>query len=67
MGAEDMFEDIVSNIDKPFRARGRDPGLSTHHLFHFFDATLYTRMDDSKYVRPTHSVPLHIRTPNGFE
>ena len=48
-----MFEDIISNSDKPFRARGRDPGLLTQHLFHFFGTGLYTSMDDSKYVRPT--------------
>jgi len=57
MGAEDMFEDIVSNADKPFRAGGRDPGLHAHHLFHFFDTSPYSTMDDSKYVR--HPTPLH--------
>ncbi|KAF8602830.1 DnaJ-domain-containing protein [Ceratobasidium sp. AG-I] len=49
MDAGDMFEDIISNTDKPYRARGRDPGLLTQHLFHFFGSGLYTSMDDSKY------------------
>ncbi|GAB1526940.1 hypothetical protein RhiTH_010114 [Rhizoctonia solani] len=50
LGGEDIFEDIVSNNGKPFKARPRDPGMTTPQLFHFFDATLATSMDDSKYA-----------------
>lgn len=50
LDAEDVFEDIVSNSGKSFKARLRDPGLSVPHLFHFFDTSLYNSMDDSKYV-----------------
>ncbi|CAE6532424.1 unnamed protein product [Rhizoctonia solani] len=49
LDGEDIFEDIVSRDGKPFKARLRDPGLTTPQLFHFFDATLVTSMDDSKY------------------
>ncbi|CAE6406454.1 unnamed protein product [Rhizoctonia solani] len=49
LGGEDVFEDIVSSDGKPFKARPRDPGMTTPQLFHFFDATLATSMDDSKY------------------
>ncbi|CAE6341092.1 unnamed protein product [Rhizoctonia solani] len=49
LDGEDIFEDIVSRSGKPFRARARDPGLTTHQIFHFFDATIVTSMDDSKY------------------
>lgn len=49
LGGEDVFEDIVTNSGKPFKARPRDPGLSVPHLFHFFDTSLYTSMDDAKY------------------
>ncbi|KAG9074342.1 hypothetical protein FRC06_010764 [Ceratobasidium sp. 370] len=47
LDADDMFEDIVSGGKKPYRARAGDPGLSVPHLFPFFDAVIYTRMDDS--------------------
>ncbi|KAG8739763.1 hypothetical protein FRC10_005188 [Ceratobasidium sp. 414] len=47
LDAEDMFDDIVSGGNKPYRARAGDPGLSVSHLFPFFDAVIYTRMDDS--------------------
>ncbi|KAG9101011.1 hypothetical protein FS749_011094 [Ceratobasidium sp. UAMH 11750] len=47
LDADDMFEDIVSGGKKPYRARAGDPGLSVSHLFPFFDAVIYTRMDDS--------------------
>ncbi|KAH7341313.1 hypothetical protein B0J17DRAFT_610293 [Rhizoctonia solani] len=49
LGGEDVFEDIVSSDGKPFKARPRDPGLTVSQLFHFFDATLVTSMDDSKH------------------
>ncbi|CAE6512485.1 unnamed protein product [Rhizoctonia solani] len=49
LDGEDIFEDIVSKSGKPFKARLRDPGLTVPQLFHFFDATLVTSMDDSKY------------------
>ncbi|CAE6364284.1 unnamed protein product [Rhizoctonia solani] len=49
LGGEDVFEDIVSNNGKPFKARPQDPGMTIPQLFHFFDATLATSMDDSKY------------------
>ncbi|CAE6462687.1 unnamed protein product [Rhizoctonia solani] len=49
LGGEDVFEDIVSSSGKAFKARPRDPGLTVSQLFHFFDATLATSMDDSKY------------------
>ncbi|KAJ1308012.1 hypothetical protein OPQ81_002083 [Rhizoctonia solani] len=49
VGGDQIFEDIVSNTGKPFKARPRDPGLTVPQLFHFFDATLATSMDDSKY------------------
>ncbi|KAG8688038.1 hypothetical protein FRC11_006181 [Ceratobasidium sp. 423] len=50
LDGEDVFEDIVSKAGKPFRARPRDPGLTVPQLFHFFDTTLATSMDDSKYA-----------------
>ncbi|CAE7082403.1 unnamed protein product [Rhizoctonia solani] len=49
LGGDDIFEDIASRSGKPFKARPGDPGLSTAQLFHFFDATLVTSMDDSQY------------------
>ncbi|QRV90164.1 DnaJ domain protein [Ceratobasidium sp. AG-Ba] len=39
LDADEMFEDIVTNAGKPYRARAGDPGLSIPHLFPFFDAT----------------------------